>query len=255
MTYQDILVDAPAEHVLRITLNRPEARNALRTELLQELAEALGQADQDDSVRCVVLTGGDAVFAAGADVRQLVGKTKSDILASPRHSLWKQIQCFSKPLLAAVNGYCLGGGNELAMMGDIIIAAADAKFGQPEIKLGLIPGAGGTQRLTRAVGKATAMRLVLTGELMSAPEALRAGLVSEVVQPDQVQARALEIASAIAGMSPLAARAAKRSVNAAASENGLALERELYVGLFDSEDLQEGVAAFLEKRKPEFKGR
>lgn len=253
----DLLLDTPAPHVARITLNRPEARNALRTVLLQQLAAALNVAAGDDAIRCVILTGGPKVFAAGADVREL-NETPFDELAAARQPAWAALRDFSKPLIAAVNGFCLGGGNELAMLCDIIVAGDDAKFGQPEIKLGLIPGAGGTQRLTAALGQARAMKYVLTGDLITAQEAFVAGLVSELVPAAQVEARTLELAGAIAAKSPIALRAAKmlvRSVNDLALANGLAAERRAFAEVFASEDRREGIAAFLEKRTPNFSGK
>jgi enoyl-CoA hydratase len=255
--FTDILIDHPAEHVLRITLNRPDARNALRTHLLHELAEAFQQADQEDDVRCVILTGGEKVFAAGADVREIAEKTSTDVLTDKRIAFWQSIRDFRKPLIAAVNGYCLGGGNELAMLCDIIVAGESAQFGQPEIKLGLIPGAGGTQRLTAALGKAKAMKYILTGEFISAGEALSSGLISEVhANPE---GRAIELATMIASKSPIASQQAKEVIRKAVEgqdfENGLAAERYAFGRLFETEDLHEGIAAFLEKRQPEFKGR
>ena len=255
---QDLLLDTPAPHVLRVTLNRPDARNALRTLLLRELADILQQADTDDAVRCVVLTGGVKLFAAGADVREMAKMADKEILGGGRPECWRAIHDFSKPLVAAVNGYCLGGGNELAMLCDVIVAGDDAKFGQPEIKLGMIPGAGGTQRLTAALGKAQAMKFILTGEFLSAAEAFAGGLVSEVVPAVQAQARALELASAIAAKSPLALRFAKeivRHASESALAEGLALERLAFEKMFASDDRREGITAFLEKRTPNFKGR
>jgi enoyl-CoA hydratase len=256
-TSPDLLFDSPAPHVARITLHRPEARNALRSKLLAELASALAIAEGDPDVRCVILTGGPKAFAAGADVREL-NDTPLEQLNAVRRPAWQAVHDFSKPLLAAVNGFCLGGGNELALLCDIVVAGDDAKFGQPEIKLGLIPGAGGTQRLTAALGKARAMKFVLTGELITAQEAFVAGLVSELVPAADVASRTLEIAQTIAAKSPLALRHAKAAVRHAAEAallGGLALERQAFAEVFASADRREGIAAFLEKRAPNFTGR
>lgn len=254
----DILTDSPAPHLLRVTLNRPEARNALRTQLLAELAAVLLAAETDESVRCVIITGGPKVFAAGADVREMADIATAAAVAEQRQAAWRVIHDFSKPLVAAVNGYCLGGGNELAMLCDVIVAADDAQFGQPEIKLGMIPGAGGTQRLTAAMGKARAMKFVLTGEFFGAAEALAAGLVSEIAATGEVQARAVDLAGVIAAKSPLALRLAKAAVRHAAESElaaGLQLERQAFASLLASADRREGLAAFLEKRTPTFTGR
>lgn len=253
----DIRVDDPRPHVRRITIDRPKARNALRSQTLREIAAALDAAAMDDDVRCVVLTGGDRVFAAGADIGELAAHTATSILTDPRPAHWKAIRAFPKPMIAAINGFCLGGGNELAMHADILIAGDTAVFGQPEINLGIIPGAGGTQRLTQAVGKSEAMRLVLTGAFLDAKSAQAQGLVSEVVIPELTQTRALAVAETIAAKPPLAARLAKEAVLKSFEmglEQGLHAERRAFCQLFATADKQEGVDAFLEKRKPVFTG-
>lgn len=255
---EDILVAWVRPNVLQITLNRPKARNALRTQTLREIAETLGRAAMDDAVRCVVLTGGPKVFAAGADINELAAHTATSILTDERPRFWEAIRKFPKPIVAAVNGFALGGGNELAMHADIIIAGETAQFGQPEINLGIIPGSGGTQRLTAAVGKSNAMLLNLTGMFMDARTALAQGLVSEVVAPELTVERAASIAATIAAKPPLAVRMAKEAVLKAFEvglEQGLHIERRAFCQLFATEDKQEGVNAFLEKRKPDFKGR
>jgi len=242
--------------VLTVTLNRPEVRNALRTNLLKELAEILIEAYKDDETRCVVITGGPEVFAAGADLGEVDQQRADKAIREERWKCWQTFREFPKPLIAAVNGYCLGGGNELAMLCDIIIAGENAKFGQTEVNVGLVPGAGGAQRLTAALGKAKAMRYILGGEMINAQEAFRAGLVSEVVADDRTIARAQAIAATIAEKSPLAVRIAKEQVRKAA-ESGLDFEHEraAFVKALESEDSKEGVAAFLEKRKPQFTGK
>jgi enoyl-CoA hydratase len=250
-------LEIPKPGVLLVTLNQPESRNALNSKLLRELGDILNGSAEDNAVRCVVLTGGAEVFAAGSDVKEIAGKTEADIRADPRRMRWQQIRNFSKPLIAAVNGYCLGGGNELAMHCDIIIAGRNAKFGQPEINLGLIPGAGGTQHLTAAVGKTMAMQMILTGKLLDAEEARSYGLVSEVTDTEETIQRAVEIAEQIASKPPLAVQLAKEAILKASDtqlEEGLLFEREAFTKLFVTDDLREGINAFLEKRKPQFTG-
>jgi len=255
---QDILVDRSRAGVLLITLNRPDARNALRTGMLREISVALRGAADDDAVRAVVLTGGEKIFAAGADIKEMARMGPIETLADIRPEYWKTIAAFPKPLLAAVNGYALGGGCELAMHADIVIAGAGARFGQPEINLGTIPGAGGTQRLIRTVGKALAMKMVLSGEMIDAATALAAGLAAEVVPDEQTIARAMTLAEIIAGKSPLAVRLAKEAMLKSFElglESGLHLERKSFSLLAASADRQEGIAAFLERRPPVFSGR
>jgi len=223
-----------------------------------ELAAAFEQFGADDSVRCVVLSGTDKVFAAGADIKAMAEASAEDMANTGGEAAWKVIRSFAKPIVAAVNGWALGGGCELAMHADIIVAGEGAKFGQPEIRVGIIPGAGGTQRLTRAVGKFKAMQMLLTGEPVSAADAAAMGLVSEVVADDQALPRALDIAAAIARLPPIAAREIKRLVLSGVDQSlddGLIDERRTFVSMFDTEDQKEGMRAFIEKRRPDFKGK
>lgn len=253
-----LLVHGPAEGVLEITLNRPPARNALSTPLLEALVALLDTAEADGAVRCVMLTGGERVFAAGADLAEMASKDMQKVLVEERPRLFAAIARFPKPIVAAVCGYALGGGCELAMHADIVIAGESSQFGQPEINLGIIPGAGGTQRLTRTVGKSLAMKLVLSGEFISAREALASGLVAEVTADDACLPRARGLAGKIAGKAPLAVRLAKEAVLQSFETQltaGLAVERRNFVILAGTEDRQEGIAAFLEKRAPTFNGR
>ena len=253
-----IRVERPQPAVALITLDRPDARNALSNQLLAAAADALSAMAEDDGVRCAVVTGGPKVFAAGADLKETAGLDAVGAMRNPRAGHWDTIRRFPKPLIAAVNGYALGGGNELAMLADIVIAGETATFGQPEINLGLIPGAGGTQRLPRAVGKSVAMKIILAAEFIDAPTALAAGLIAEVTAPAATIGRALELAATIAAKPPLAVRLAKEAVLAAYEaplEAGLAAERKAYVTLFGTADMREGVSAFLEKRTPKFEGR
>lgn len=253
-----LLVAGPSAGVLEITLNRPQARNALSTSLLEALVELLDRAAEDDQVRAVILAGGDRTFAAGSDLAEMAGKDLPQVLTEKRPALFAAIGRFPKPLLAAVRGYALGGGCELAMHADIIIAGESACFGQPEINLGIMPGAGGTQRLTRAVGKSLAMKMVLSGETISAADALCAGLVAEVTADDACLQRTRELAARIATKAPLALRLAKEAVLQAFETPlaaGIALERRNFVVLAGTEDRREGIAAFLEKRSPCFVGR
>ncbi|ANQ85119.1 enoyl-CoA hydratase-related protein [Azoarcus olearius] len=255
---EGVIVAGPDAGVLEIRLDRPQAKNALSTPLLRSIVALLEQAEHDDAVRCIVLTGGDQVFAAGADLAEMAAKDMQAVLLEERPRLFGAIARFPKPIIAAVCGYALGGGCELVMHADIVIAGESAQFGQPEINLGIIPGAGGTQRLTRAVGKSVAMKLVLAGEFIPAQEARAAGLVAEVVADEACIARAHELAGKIAKKAPLAVRLAKDSVLQAFETPlaaGLAIERRNFVVLAGTEDRNEGVKSFLEKRKPVWKGR
>jgi enoyl-CoA hydratase len=253
-----LILDDPAPGVRRLRLNRPDRRNALATPLLAELALALADADRDDAVRCVVVTGGDKIFAAGADIKEMADKSASAAVVDPRGGLWTAIRAVSKPLVAAVNGWCLGAGCELLMCCDLSVAASDARFGQPETNLGIIPGAGGTATLPRLVGRTAAMKMVLLGEAISAGDAQALGLVTEVVEPDQVEARSLEMAAAIAGRAPVAMRQAKAMIRQAFElphAGHLAAERQAFSLLFATDDKREGVQAFLERRPPVWTGR
>ena len=258
--YQTILVEQRGA-VCVVTLNRPEALNALNNEVLEDLIAAFGAFGADDRLRCAVVTGaGPKAFAAGADIKQMAGMSMADAYRQDLFSRWydRFTRATRKPWIAAVNGFALGGGCELAMMADILIAADSAKFGQPEIKLGVVPGMGGSQRLTHAVGKAKAMDMVLTGRMIGAEEAERAGLVARVVPADRLMEEAMATADAIAAMPPLAAMANKELVNAAFEmplDQGILHERRLFQMLFASQDKAEGMAAFVEKREPEWKGR
>jgi enoyl-CoA hydratase/carnithine racemase len=239
-------------------LNRPEARNALSPELMDELAAAVEAFDADREIRCVVIAGSDEVFAAGADIASLRHRTFEESLRHPAASFWRRLAACRTPLLAAVSGFALGGGCELALLCDLIVASETAQFGQPEITLGIIPGGGGTQRLARVVGKQRAMELVLTGRRMDAGEAEQLGLVNEVAAEGEWLERALELAQRVAKRPPIAARLAKQAVLAAEETGlsaGLEQERRLYELAMATEDRIEGMDAFLEKRRPEFKGR
>jgi enoyl-CoA hydratase len=256
--YANILVEQ-RDAVTLITLNRPNALNALNSEVLSELIDAFAAYDADDGQRCLVLTGsGDRAFAAGADIKEMQPQGFADMYSADFFGGWEKVTAARKPWIAAVNGFALGGGCELAMMADFIIAVDSAKFGQPEIKLGVTPGMGGSQRLTWAIGKAKAMEMCLTGRMMDAAEAERSGLVAKVVPANQLLGEALKTAELIAGMPPLAAIAVKEMVNAAFEmplAQGLRFERRLFHGLFGTEDQKEGMAAFVEKRPGKWKGR
>ena len=257
MSHEMIQVRTEAGKVGVITLNRPKQLNALNDQLMDERGAALKAFDADPAIGCMVITGNEKAFAAGADIGAMAGYNFSDVYRNDYITRnWEQIRVIRKPVIAAVSGFALGGGCELAMMCDFIIAADNAKFGQPEIKLGIIPGAGGTQRLPRAVGKAKAMDMALTGRMMDATEAERAGLVSRVVPLDKLMEETLAAALMICDYSQLAVMAAKESVNRAFESglsDGMMFERRLFHALFSTADQKEGMSAFLEKRKPNFK--
>ena len=258
MAYETLIVEVE-DYTCLIRLNRPDAMNALNLKLMSELAEAMTAADRNDKVRCIVLTGSDKAFAAGADVREMAEKSYVDVyfddLFGPEAEAIARVR---KPVIAAVAGYCLGGGCELAMMCDFIIAADSAKFGQPEINLGIVAGMGGTQRLTRAIGKAKSMDMNLTGRFMDAVEAERAGLVSRVVPAAQLRDEVMKCAAKIAEKSAVITMAVKESVNRALEttlREGLLFERRAFHAAFATEDQKEGMAAFIEKRQPQFRDR
>jgi enoyl-CoA hydratase len=255
--YTTILVEQRGAVTL-VTLNRPQALNALNSEVLKELIQVFAAYDEDDSQRCLVLTGSEKAFAAGADIKEMSGQGFADMYSSDFFAGWEKVTATRKPWLAAVTGYALGGGCEVAMMADFIIAADSAKFGQPEIKLGVTPGMGGSQRMAHAVGKAKAMEMCLTGRMMGAEEAERSGLVTKVVPAHELMTETMKTAEAIAAMPPLAAIAVKEMVNAAFEiplGQGIRFERRLFHGLFGTEDQKEGMAAFVEKRPGNWKGR
>lgn len=253
----EVLLSYPEQGIAVVQLNREEARNALNEAVRQRLAEIFTQLSLDPAVRCIVLTGGSKVFAAGADIKAMAEAGTIDILLRASHRLWQAISSCGKPVIAAVNGLALGGGCELAMHADLIIAGESARFGQPEVKLGIMPGAGGTQRLTRAVGKFKALKLLLTGQPIAAGEAEKMGLVSEVVADNEVLTRALSLAREIAAMPPLAVAQIKEVVLAGQDlslDAALLLERKAFQLLFASTDQKEGMRAFIEKRPAQFKG-
>jgi enoyl-CoA hydratase len=256
MAYENIIVDAQ-DQVGIITLNRPQALNALCADLIRELTEALDAFEADAGVGCILVTGSDKAFAAGADIKEMQNFNYMDVYQRDFITDgWERLAQCRKPTIAAVSGFALGGGCEIAMMCDMIIAADTAKFGQPEIKLGTLPGAGGTQRLTRAIGKAKAMDLCLTGRMMGAEEAERAGLVSRIVEADKLMEEAMGAASAIAGMSRPAVLINKEAVNRSFETTlaeGIRFERRMFHSTFAMEDQKEGMAAFTEKRKAEWK--
>ena len=257
MSYELIQVRTEAEKVGIITLNRPKQLNALNSELMVEMGTALKLFDADPHIGCIILTGNEKAFAAGADIGAMATYSYADVYKSDYITRdWETLRSIRKPIIAAVSGFALGGGCEVAMMCDIIIAADNARFGQPEIKLGIIPGAGGTQRLPRAVGKAKAMDLALTGRMMDAQEAERAGLVSRVVPLDKLMDEALSAALSICDYSQMAVMSAKESINRAfesSLSDGVMFERRMFRALFATEDQKEGMDAFVNKRKPVFK--
>ncbi len=253
----EVLLEHPTEGIAVVRINRPEVRNALNLATREQLGQHFTALGGDDVTRCIILTGGEKVFAAGADIRDMVERTPVEIMARHSERLWEPIATCPKPVIAAVNGYALGGGCELAMHADIIVAGEGASFGQPEVKVGIMPGAGGTQRLTRAVGKYRAMRMLLTGDPVPARDALAMGLVSEVVPDADVFDAAMRIAKTIASMPPLAILQIKEAVLAgqdASLSTAMMLERKAFQLLFSTADQKEGMRAFLEKRKPEFRG-
>ncbi|WP_174280077.1 enoyl-CoA hydratase [Sphingomonas bacterium] len=257
MTYQTILVDQRGAVTL-VTLNRPQALNALNSQVLAELIAAMQAFDADPAQRCAVLTGSPKAFAAGADIKEMQARSFGDMYGTDYFAGWERFTATRKPVIAAVAGFALGGGCELAMMCDFILAADTARFGQPEIKLAVGPGMGGSQRLTLAVGKAKAMEMCLTGRMMDAAEAERAGLVSRVIPAAELLDEAMKVADQIAAMAPLAAVAVKEMVNAAFETplaQGIRFERRLFHGLFGTADQKEGMSAFVEKRAGVFRGR
>jgi enoyl-CoA hydratase len=258
MTDYETILTSVDGRVATITLNRPKALNALNQTVMEEVVDALAAFDADAGIGAVVVTGSEKAFAAGADITQMKDQTWPDIKLKRFYALWEQVNTVQTPIISAVSGYALGGGCELAMMGDIILASEKAKFGQPEITLGVIPGMGGTQRLTRAVGKYKAMDLILTGRTMGAEEAERSGLVSRVLPVDGFADAVAEIAAQVASYSRVALAAATETVDAALNTplaEGMRQEREAFWGLFATEDQKEGMAAFVEKRKPEWRHR
>jgi len=256
---QLILVERqPEDRTALVRLNRPKQLNALNGAVMDALCSELEALDRDDTVRAIVVTGNERAFAAGADIGEMANATPVEMLLTNRIGQWDRIRRITKPVIAAVNGWALGGGCELAMTLDLIVAGEGAKFGQPEITIGVIPGAGGTQRLTRAIGKSKAMAMILTGESITAREAESAGLVAMVTQDELCVEDALALAAKVAEKSPIALRLAKEAVNAAhemSLTDALAHERRLFYLLFASDDQKEGMAAFLEKRTPDFTGR
>ena len=257
MSYETIIVETRG-HVGLIRLNRPQALNALNSALIRELSQAVDAFEADSDIRCMLITGSEKAFAAGADIKEMVDKTFNEAFLGNFMASWHRVAQARKPTIAAVAGFALGGGCELAMQCDIIIAADNAKFGQPEIKLGVIPGIGGTQRFTRAVGKAKAMDIMLTGRMMDAAEAERSGLVARIVPAASLMEEAMKVAETIASMSLPSVLAAKEAVNAAFETSlaeGVRFERSIFHSLFATADQKEGMAAFIAKRPPKFENK
>ncbi|MCB0007205.1 MAG: enoyl-CoA hydratase/isomerase family protein [Anaerolineales bacterium] len=257
MTYEFILTRTEGR-VGVAQLNRPDALNALNRGLMTELMSALEAFDKDASIGAIIITGSERAFAAGADIKEMANATPATMLDNPFIDYWDRLRRITKPVIAAVSGYALGGGNELAMACDMIIASESARFGQPEINIGIIPGAGGTQRLTQAIGKALAMEMVLNGRFLKADEALQHGLINRVVPTELYLDEAIKFAAEIAARAPVALRLAKEAVNASYEMSlaaGIAHERRLFYMLFSTEDQKEGMDAFINKRKPEWKGK
>ena len=257
MTFSYIIVTREDGYAV-VQINRPEVLNALNIKLMEELVQALEDLDKDEGVRCIILTGSEKAFAAGADIKEMADSSAAEMLIRDQFARWDRIRKVKKPLIAAVSGFALGGGCELSMACDIIIASETAKFGQPEINIGVMPGAGGTQRLTRAVGKHKAMEMVLTGKMISSEEAHRCGLVNKVVPVEMFLEEAKSLAKEIAAKPPVAVRLAKEAILKAFDttiEGGLEFERKNFYLLFATEDQKEGMKAFTEKRKAKWKGR
>jgi enoyl-CoA hydratase len=257
MPEYEYVVSASDGPVGIVTLNRPKQLNALAGPLMEELVDALERHDADQGIRAIVVTGGTSVFAAGADIKEMADSSAIDMLLRNRIGLWDRVRQVSKPLIAAVAGYALGGGCELAMLCDIIVVGENARFGQPEINIGLIPGAGGTQRLTRTVGKYVATDLVLTGRMLDAEEALRRGLAARIVPQELVVDEAVRLGKEISGKPPISVRLAKELITRAFEgrvDDGIAFERKLFYLLFATQDSHEGMHAFIDKRQPKYEG-
>lgn len=257
MTYENILVETHGS-VGVVKLNRPQQLNALNSQTMEELTTAVEAFDRDPQIGAIVITGNERAFAAGADIKEMADASAVDMLYRDAVSRWDRLRRVKKPVIAAVSGYCLGGGCELAMACDMIVASESARFGQPEINIGVMPGAGGTQRLVRAVGKAIAMEMVLNARFLSADEALRYGLINRVVPVEVYLEEAIRLGQEIAERAPVAVRLAKEAINKAfetSLADGLEFERRLFYFLFATEDQKEGMRAFIEKRKPEWKGK